>query len=166
MMKGLLARLSPTARVIACSAIVSVAGGVFGYDTGSCGAISTMPFFELQFGILSPLVRGFFVAIILVPASISGIFAGLLSDYRGREQAISIGCLIFSIGSAISAGSNSFAVLILGRVIAGSGEGLFLSVIGVYICEISPIHLRGKMVLLIQLSTSGAIAGQSKFSNA
>lgn len=194
----ILSKLSPTARVIACSCLVSIAGGIFGFEwvryylyawvqrwlfndsTGSIGAITTMPYFENHFGILSPLIRGFVVAIILVPSALSkswtsqnshllsltychftaGVFAGLLSDYRGREQAISIGCLIFSIGSAISASSNTLGVLIFGRCIAGAGEGLFLSVIGVYVCEIAPKRLRGKMVLLIQLSTSGAIAGE------
>lgn len=46
----------------------------------------------------------------------------------------------------------------------GLVQGLFLSVIGVYICEISPKHIRGKMILLIQLFTASTPSLRKPFS--
>ena len=92
-----------------------------------------MPQFVAQFGELEPLLRGFVVACILVPSALTGIIGGSISDKISRKRTIALGCAIFAIGSAISAGSNSLAALITGRCIAGLGEGLFLSCLSVYV---------------------------------
>ncbi|GAA5892115.1 hypothetical protein JCM5296_004066 [Sporobolomyces johnsonii] len=118
-----------------------------------------MPAFEAEFWVLSPLMQGVTVAIVLVPSALTGLMAGGVSDYFSRKWTISLGCWIFAVGSAISTGAvKHLGVLILGRCIAGVGEGLFLSAMGVYICEISPKHLRGTMMLLQQLFNTGSIA--------
>jgi MFS family permease len=64
--------------------------------------------------------------------------AGSVSDKLSRKRTISLGAFIFAIGSAISAGSPNLACLLVGRCVAGTGEGLFLGCTGVYLCEISP----------------------------
>lgn len=140
--------------------------------------------FQDVFGVLSPLIRGVVVAvrlapfphlpclpfflylahtwlsqIILVPSGVTGVLAGTVSDKLSRKYTISLGSAIFAVGSAISAASKtSLGVLILGRCIAGTGEGLFLGCLGVYLCEISPRHLRSQMLLLQQLVCTGGIA--------
>ncbi|GAA5877955.1 hypothetical protein JCM1840_000123 [Sporobolomyces johnsonii] len=139
--------------------VMSLVAGLFGFDTGSIGAITTMPSFVAEFGELTPLMRGVVVAIILVPSAFTGMIAGGVSDRLSRKRTIALGSLIFAVGSAISAGAvEHLGVLILGRCIAGAGEGLFLGCLGVYICEISPKHLRATMMLTQQLFTTGAVA--------
>lgn len=50
-----------------------------------------------------------------------------VSDKISRKRAIGLGAAIFGVGSALSAGAKkSLAMLIVGRCVAGAGEGLFL----------------------------------------
>ncbi|BGP13275.1 hypothetical protein JCM10213v2_001194 [Rhodosporidiobolus nylandii] len=112
-------------------------------------------------GEISETLRGVVVSMILIPSALSGVFAGSISDRLSRKRAISLGAAIFSIGQAASAASSKYiGVLILGRIIAGFGEGIFLGTLNVYVSEISPKHLRGTMLVLTQcLICLGVSAG-------
>ncbi|GAA5833654.1 hypothetical protein JCM9279_001587 [Rhodotorula babjevae] len=146
-------------RVVGCTMLASLAAGLFGFDTGSIGAITEMDTFVQDFGKLTPTVRGVTVAVILLPSAVTGMIAGNVADKISRRRCIALGALIFAIGSAVSAAATaSLAMLIAGRCIAGTGEGLFLGCLGVYLTEISPKHLRSQMLLLQQLFCTGAVA--------
>lgn len=140
-----------------------------------------MPSFVAQFGQLDPLLQGVVVSIILVPSALTGFLGGNVADLISRKWTISLGCAVFAVGSAVSAASFTLGQLIAGRCVAGVGEGLFLSAAGVYLyvasvrlspavmwligrimcrCEISPKHLRGRLMLTNQLFNTG----QSVFS--
>ncbi|KAK4054522.1 hypothetical protein OIV83_001016 [Microbotryomycetes sp. JL201] len=152
-------RLSPAQRVWIATCVISIGGGLFGTDTGSIGAITTMPAFEQQFGgRLDPVLRGLVVSLILPSSVITGIMAGSISDKISRKFTISLGGAIFALGSILSAASFNLAMLIVGRVVAGLGEGLFLGCSGVYLCEISPKKIRGQVTLIFQLFTAGGVA--------
>ncbi|GAA5925973.1 uncharacterized protein JCM15063_005174 [Sporobolomyces koalae] len=131
---------------------------LFGFDTASISPITQMPSFVAHFGQLDPLTQGVLVSIILVPSALTGLLAGNLSDLISRKYTISLGCTIFALGSALSVASVSLDMLIAARCIAGVGEGLFLSAVGVYLCEISPKHLRGRLMIMNQIFNTGAIA--------
>lgn len=147
-------------RYVVCSMIISLGGLLFGLDTGCIGPITTMPQFLDTFGNLSSVVHGLIVSSILIPAAVASFFAGTLANKVGRPRGISIGALIFTLGSALEAGSNSLAMLFVGRVITGIGEGLFLSTILVYICEIAPARERGALASIQQfLTTIGIFVG-------
>ncbi|KAL8280206.1 hypothetical protein RQP46_007320 [Phenoliferia psychrophenolica] len=128
--------MSPMKRVFLYSAIMAISTGLFGFDTGTIGSITTMPQFQAQFGVLSDFVRGLVVASILIPSAFTGIIAGSISDRLSRKRTVSLGCAIFACGSAISCGSNTLGLLIFGRCVAGAGETM----------------------LVIQVFTTGAIA--------
>ncbi|GAA5975420.1 hypothetical protein JCM11641_004258 [Rhodosporidiobolus odoratus] len=148
-----------TMRVVGATCLMSLCAGLFGFDTGSIGSITTMQQFKGVFGELSPLLRGVVVSIILVPSGATGVLAGSVADRLSRKRTIALGSAIFAAGSAISAASaTSLAVLLVGRCVSGAGEGLFLGCLGVYLCEISPRHLRSQMLLLQQAFCTGAIA--------
>ncbi|GAA5854431.1 hypothetical protein JCM8547_001820 [Rhodosporidiobolus lusitaniae] len=148
-----------TWRVVGVTFIMSLCAGLFGFDTGSIGAITTMSQFQEVFGELKPLIRGVVVSIILVPSGVTGVLAGNVSEYLSRKRTISLGAAIFAAGSAISAASKtSLGVLIFGRCVAGTGEGLFLGILGVYLCEISPQHLRPQMLLFQQVICTAGVA--------
>lgn len=91
-----------------------------------------MPQFTEQFGLLDPLLRGFVVAVILIPSALSGLIGGSISDRISRKRTLALGSLVFACGSSLSAGSRTLGMLIAGRCIAGIGEGFFLSVLSVY----------------------------------
>ncbi|KAG8734505.1 hypothetical protein FRC12_018500 [Ceratobasidium sp. 428] len=93
-------------------------------------------------------------------ASLSSFASGWLSDKYSRKYTIMIGAYIFALGSTLEAGSTSLPMLIVGRLIVGVGEGLFLSAIGVYLVEISPPDVRGRISCMLQLFvTIGITAG-------
>lgn len=71
---------------------------------------------------------------------------------------MAIGGAVFAAGSAIAASSSTLAQLLVGRCLAGAGEGLFLSTITVYTCEIAPTAIRGTLACTIQLFVTIGIA--------
>lgn len=90
-----------------------------------------MPQFIQTFGHLSETAHGAVVSSILIPAATTALFGGHLADSIGRVRAMALGGGIFGLGTALEAASVHLAMLIIGRGIAGIGEGFFLSTISV-----------------------------------
>jgi MFS family permease len=80
-------------------------------------------------------LHGLIISSILIPAAISSFFAGHVSDTIGRPRSISLGGLIFGFGAVVQAAAMHLAMFIVGRVIEGIGEGIFLGnlVVQVYL---------------------------------
>lgn len=95
-------------------------------DTGIIGSVTVMKTYTAQFGVQSPTIHGLIVSSILIPAAITSFFAGWVADSIGRSKNIAIGALIFSIGAAIEAGAVHISMFVVGRIIEGIGEGLYL----------------------------------------
>lgn len=96
-------------------------------DTGVIGPVTTMPTFTDYFGHLSSGEHGIVVSSLLLSATIASLFAGSLSDTLGHPRAIAIGSLVFAIGAALEAAAKNLVMFIIGRIVVGIGEGLFLS---------------------------------------
>jgi MFS family permease len=79
---------------------------------------------------------------------VGSIFAGIMSDKFGRKKVIILADIAFTLGSAIQAFAPTILVLMIGRVIIGLGIGIAAMIVPVYIAEISPTELRGKMVAI------------------
>ncbi|KAL8387691.1 hypothetical protein RB595_009737 [Gaeumannomyces hyphopodioides] len=145
---------------VAASLIVSCVAMLFGLDTGSIGPVTTMSAFSETFGPLSATLHGVVVSSILLPGALSAMLAGVLADRYGRTRLIAIGGCTYAVGAAIECGSTKLGVFILGRLIKGVGEGLFLSTVYVYVAEISPPRVRGTLSALPQfLITLGIVTG-------
>ncbi|KAF2146546.1 uncharacterized protein K452DRAFT_323716 [Aplosporella prunicola CBS 121167] len=143
---------------IKVSILVAFGGMLFGLDTGTIGPVTSMASFKSSFGSLSPTLHGVVVSSILIPAALSSLITGNVADLYGRPRTIMVGATIFGIGAAIEAAANSLGAFIAGRVITGLGEGLFLSVLTVYVCEISPAKQRGALASLIQMLVTIGVA--------
>ncbi|EJD02449.1 general substrate transporter [Fomitiporia mediterranea MF3/22] len=141
-----------------CTLFASIGGFLFGFDTGSIGPVTTMSQFLDKFEPITPTVQGLIVSSILITAATFSLLAGPLSDRISRKYTLALGGAIFSAGSAIVASSPKLAQVFIGRCLAGAGEGLFLSVVTVYVCEIAPAALRGTLVCTIQLFVTIGIA--------
>jgi MFS family permease len=126
--------------------------------TGSIGPVTVMPQFKDAFDPISPTLQGLIVSAILITASIASLVAGPLSDKISRTRTFALGGLIFAIGSMVECASFVLPMLIVGRCIAGVGEGLFLSTITVYVCEIAPTAIRGSLACTVQLYITIGIA--------
>ncbi|KAH8808516.1 general substrate transporter [Xylogone sp. PMI_703] len=149
---------------ILCSAIISIGGLLNGfapnYDTGSIGAVTTMPHFESTIGTLTPVLRGFTVALIMMTAALPGLFSGQLADHFGQLHVVMAGALTFTLGATLQGSSSKLAMFLVGRALAGIGEGLWLSNVSVYITEIAPSARRGMLVSMPQfMATLGICAG-------
>lgn len=96
------------------------------------------------FGPLSPMMRGFTVSLILLTGALPAFFAGQLADRYGRTLIIGAGALIFALGALLQALAVNLAMFLVGRGLAGLGQGLFLSNIYVSVTSSStspPPHL-------------------------
>ena len=93
-----------------------------------------MPQFVESFGgSISPSTRGIVVSSVLISATFTSLFSGALSDSMGRSRAIAIGSAWFALGAALESGAVNLTMFIVGRLIVGIGEGLFLSTLVVYV---------------------------------
>ena len=131
-------------------ALVAAMGGLlFGYDTavisGAIGFLRTK--FEL-----TAAWMGWAASSALVGCVIGCLFAGMLSDWIGRKKTLILAALFFivsAVGSALPETINEF---ILYRIIGGIGVGAASMLSPLYIAEISPAGIRGKMVTYNQLA--------------
>ncbi|OLL26196.1 High-affinity glucose transporter [Neolecta irregularis DAH-3] len=139
------------------SLVATIGGGLFGFDISSVSAfIGTQqykdyfhnPNSNLQGGITASMSAGSFAG---------SLVAGYLSDRLGRRKAIQIGAVIWMFGSIVQATTTSVVQLVIGRVINGICVGITSSQVPVYLAEVSPKHIRGRIVGLQQWAITWGI---------
>lgn len=79
------------------------------------------------------------------------IIAGPLVDYIGRRFTLVITCGAYIGTAAVSFTAGGFAQLAAGRVLTGLCIGIFSSTVPMYIAELSPLHIRGRLVTVNQV---------------
>jgi DHA1 family putative efflux transporter-like MFS transporter len=87
---------------------------------------------------------GLATAIHAIPAVIVPIFVGPLSDRHGRERFIASGGFVLAVGSFVAALAPSFAVIVVGRAMAGVGAGLMGASLAATIADRFPLQERGR----------------------
>ena len=127
----------------------ALGGFLFGYDTAVISG--TIGFVKLQFG-LNTAMEGWFVSSALVGCITGVAFAGELSDRFGRKRSLIFSGLMFSISVVGCALSASNTELIIFRMIGGIGVGIASMLSPLYISEVSPARIRGRMVALYQFA--------------
>jgi SP family sugar porter-like MFS transporter len=141
--------------------MISAMGGLlFGYDWVVIGGAK--PFYERFFNIVnSPNLQGWAMSSALLGCLMGAGISGWITDRYGRKKPLILAAALFII-SAIGAGSsNSFLSFMLLRAIGGIGIGLASNLSPMYIAEISPANIRGKLVSLNQLAiVIGILAAQ------
>lgn len=85
------------------------------------------------------------------------MLGGILADRYGRTRMIALGSLIFGIGAALETTSVHLAMFIIGRLIKGVGEGIFLMTVYVLVAEISSAKRRGTVANIPQIMISSGI---------
>ena len=135
--------------------IASALGGLlWGFDAiVISGTINPV---KAQFS-LSPALEGFFVSSGLLGAVIGSALAGWLSDRFGRRRNLVLAAVLLWISAWGSAYANGIGVLIFARWLGGLGVGISAMVCPLYISEISPTHLRGRMVTVFQFAITVGI---------
>ena len=139
--------------------LVSAMGGLlFGYDWVVIGGAK--PFYELYFGIGdSPLLQGVAMTTALIGCLAGAMVAGGAADRYGRKPLLMLSALLFTV-SAIGTGLfNDFTLFNIARFVGGVGIGVASALAPMYIAEVSPAEIRGRMVSLNQMTIVLGILG-------
>ena len=141
--------------------LVSAMGGLlFGYDWVVIGGAK--PFYELFFGISeSPVLQGVAMSTALVGCLVGAMVAGAAADRYGRKPLLTTAAVLFTV-SAIGTGLfNDFTMFNIARFVGGVGIGVASALSPMYIAEVSPTSIRGRMVSLNQMTiVLGILAAQ------
>ena len=78
-------------------------------------------------------------------ALLGALIFGVISDYVGRKLTIDLAALFYFLGGIICALSRSVSALAAGRTFSGIGAGIILMLLPVYLAEIAPTKLRGRI---------------------
>jgi len=134
--------------VFTISAISALAGLLFGYDTG---VISGARLYVREDFHLSTLQDSTVSSLALLGCLIGAAFSGTLADRFGRRSVLFQVATLFVIGAFGTALAPGPVLLSIGRLVVGIAIGIASYTAPLYISEISPAHVRGKLVSLNQL---------------
>ena len=135
---------------IALVTIIAALGGLlFGYDTAViAGAIG---FLQTHFQ-LDAAMKGWAAASALLGCVVGVSFAGVFSDRLGRKTTLVLSGLLFLISAVGTALPNEFSLFVIFRMLGGVGVGVASMASPMYIAEITPARIRGKMVSVNQFA--------------
>lgn len=131
------------------SLVVALGGFLMGFDASVISGV--VKFIELEFE-LTKLELGWAVSSLTLSATIAMMVSGPLSDRYGRKVLLKIAAVLYTISAISSALAPSFLFLVAARMIGGFGVGASLILAPMYIAEISPAEMRGRMVSFNQLN--------------
>lgn len=135
--------------------IATLGGLLFGYDTGVIsGAIEPL---TAKFG-LSGAMTGWATGSVLLGCAAGVLAVGPLSDRFGRRLAMFLAALMFFISAVGTTFPHDITTFIIFRVLGGIGIGIASISTPMYIAEISPAHLRGRLVAVNQIAIVSGLA--------
>jgi len=139
---------APAPRAIGTILIIAVSGFLAGFD----GSLFTgaVVFVKSQFA-LDEFQTGWAVSAQVLSATISIFLAGPTADRIGRRTTLRIAAILFAASAFTAWAANGLTMLIVARLLSGLGIGAVLVAAPMYIAEISPPELRGRMVTVNQL---------------
>lgn len=143
------------------SCLVGAFGGLlFGYDWVVIGGAK--PFYEAYFDIAgSASDQGLAMTIALIGCMVGAMTVGTLADRIGRKKLLSISSVIFLLSAFATGAVSTFPTFLIARFFGGVGIGLASGLSPMYIAEVAPADIRGRMVSLNQMMTViGILAAQ------
>jgi len=132
------------------SAAAAMGGLLFGYDWVVIGGAK--PFYEKYFHLSAASLQGWAMSCALIGCLVGAVSAGALSDRYGRKRLLIMAALLFAVSSVGTGLAPGFEAFVLWRIAGGLAIGMASSLSPVYIAEVSPAALRGKLVSLNQLT--------------
>ncbi len=143
-------------RFVYLAAAISALGGMlFGYDIG---VISGAILFVKKDFALSSGMEEIVVSSVLLGSLAGAGAGGILADQLGRRKLLIVTAAVFGLGAIGAALSPGTAWLIAARVVAGGAIGIASFVAPLYISEIAPVDIRGRLVSINQVAlTSGIV---------
>ncbi|MEJ5341142.1 MAG: sugar porter family MFS transporter [Thermogutta sp.] len=138
-----------TGYVLLLTVVAALGGLLFGYDTAViAGAIDYLT----EHFQLSPELKGWATSNILLGCALGAAVAGPLADYLGRRWVLVLSAIFFAISAIGTAIPTTLTQFVLARMLGGLAVGAAAIVSPLYIAEISPAPIRGRLVALQQIA--------------
>lgn len=140
---------------------VSAMGGLlFGYDWVVIGGAK--PYYELFFQISdSPNMQGLAMTTANIGCLVGAMLAGMFADRFGRKPMLQTAAVMFTVSAIATGLFDDFTAFNLARFLGGIGIGVASALSPMYIAEVSPANIRGRMVSLNQMTiVLGILAAQ------
>lgn len=128
---------------------VALGGLLMGFDASVISGV--IKFIEIEFE-MTKFELGFAVSSLTVASTIAMMIAGPISDIYGRRSVLRVAAVLYAISAICSALAPNYVALVIARMVGGFGVGASLILAPMYIAEISPAKIRGRMVSFNQLN--------------
>lgn len=145
------AELNAPQSVLSCSGFKIPKDGLPYDDTwlGRHGMKQCVPLDDMQFGVVT--------AVFSIGGLLGSFFAGPLADLVGRKKASLFASVLGLLGSLVLFASNTYAGMVIGRIIVGLSSGIYVVITSLFIGEICPLELKGAFGSMNQLSINSGI---------
>lgn len=137
--------------------IATVGGMLFGFDISSVSSFVDQPSYRQYFNEPNSTTQGGITAAMAGGSFLGSVFTGILTDKLGRRPVIQIASFFWIVGCVIQTSAQNVPQLIVGRVIAGFGIGFASSSVPIFISELSPKKIRGRLGAVFQWAITWGI---------
>ena len=143
-------------RVYLLAAVASLTSCMIGYDSAFIGGTIVLESFTSEFNI-SPkntLLSANIVSCYQAGAFFGAFFAYPIGHFWGRRLGLMVASLVFILGAGLMLGANGsrgLGLIYAGRVLAGLGVGAGSNFTPIYISELAPPSIRGRLVGIYEL---------------
>src|SRR5438046_7086153 len=138
-----------SADVIVLSSVAAIGGFLFGFDSGVInGAVDAL---ANAFGTRAA-VTGFAVASVLLGCAVGALVAGTIADVHGRRPTMLLNAVLFLASAFATGAAGSAGFFITSRIVGGLAIGAASVLAPMYIAEVAPAHMRGRLASLQQMA--------------
>ncbi|KAL3487221.1 general substrate transporter [Aspergillus germanicus] len=147
-------------RIYVLALIASCGSNMIGYTSAFIGTTITLSSFESEFGLDEmssdhvDLISENIVSLFIAGAFFGAIFTYALGHFWGRKWSLVVASAVFTLGAGLQCGtkgSSGLGIMYAGRVLSGIGTGVASNIIPIYISELAPPAIRGRLVGLYEL---------------
>jgi len=139
------------------SLVAAMGGLLFGYDWVVIGGAK--PFFEKFFNLTSEAQIGWANSCALLGCLVGSLITGGLSDKFGRKKLLLVSAFLFAVSSLLTGWAGSFTAFVVWRIVGGVAIGMASNLSPMYIAEVAPAHMRGRLVAINQLTIVFGVLG-------
>ena len=147
----ILQRTHKTTLLFLVCSISALGGLLFGFDMAVISGV--LPFLQKQFN-LTAVQEGWFVSSALVGCIAGVAMSGELSDRFGRKKLLVFSAVLFLIAAVGCTWFTPFSWVVAARILGGVGVGVASNIVPLYISEIAPAKIRGRLVTYYQLAVT------------
>lgn len=137
------------------TAISAISGMLFGYDTGAINSVLVQVGTDIGGRALTNGEKEFITSALAVGGIVGALIAGYLADKIGRKRTLVFCDFLFVIGAVVQAAIHDKWPFAVGRFIMGVGVGSASMIAPVFISEVAPVQVRGRLVTLNVVAITG-----------